>query len=48
MLRFDERVAIVTGASGALGGVVARRLLEAGARVALIDRGNQGIASLLA
>jgi NAD(P)-dependent dehydrogenase (short-subunit alcohol dehydrogenase family) len=48
MFDFSGRVAVVTGASGALGGVVARRLLEAGAKVALIDRGSQGIASLLA
>jgi len=38
--RFDfaERVALVTGASGALGQVVARQLLAAGARLALPDR----------
>lgn len=35
---FGERVALVTGASGALGQVVARRLLAAGARLALPDR----------
>ena len=32
------KVALVTGASGNLGSVVARRLLQAGARVALPDR----------
>ncbi len=35
---FTGQVALVTGASGALGGVVARRLLDAGARVVLPDR----------
>jgi len=34
-----NRVAVVTGASGALGGALARRLLDDGARVALLDRG---------
>lgn len=38
MDRFDGQVALVTGASGNLGSVVARRLLEAGARLALPDR----------
>jgi NAD(P)-dependent dehydrogenase (short-subunit alcohol dehydrogenase family) len=35
---FADRVALVTGASGALGSVVARRLLAAGARLVLPDR----------
>ena len=38
MTDFEGRVVLVTGAAGALGGVVARRLLDAGARVALFDR----------
>lgn len=38
MFDFSDRVAVVTGASGALGGVVARRLFDAGASLALIDR----------
>ena len=38
MSEFTDRVVLVTGASGALGGVVSRRLLDAGARVALFDR----------
>ena len=38
MFEFHGRVVLVTGAGGALGGVVARRLLDAGARVALFDR----------
>lgn len=37
-LRFDGAVAVVSGASGNLGAVVARRLLDAGAFVALPDR----------
>jgi NAD(P)-dependent dehydrogenase (short-subunit alcohol dehydrogenase family) len=39
-VRFDftGKVALVSGASGALGGVVARRFLDAGARVILPDR----------
>ena len=38
MFDFSDKVAVVSGASGALGGVVARRLFDAGARLALIDR----------
>ncbi len=38
MFDFSDRVAVVTGASGALGGVVARRLFDAGASLALVDR----------
>lgn len=38
MFDFSDKVAVVTGASGALGGVVARRLFDTGARLALVDR----------
>lgn len=38
MFDFSDRVAVVSGASGALGSVVARRLFESGATLALIDR----------
>ncbi|MBP9146433.1 MAG: SDR family oxidoreductase [Thermoanaerobaculia bacterium] len=38
MFDFSDKVAVVTGASGALGSVVARRLYDAGARLALVDR----------
>lgn len=38
MFDFSDRVAVVTGASGALGGVLARRLFAAGASLALVDR----------
>ncbi len=45
MFRFDGAVALVTGASGNLGAVVARRLLEAGAFLALPDRRPERLAS---
>lgn len=35
---FSGKIALVTGAAGALGGALARRLLDAGARVEAIDR----------
>jgi NAD(P)-dependent dehydrogenase (short-subunit alcohol dehydrogenase family) len=37
MFNFDQRVVIVTGASGNLGNAVARAFLDAGARLALLD-----------
>lgn len=43
---FSGRVAVVSGASGALGGVVARRLFETGASLALIDRGTDRLPGL--
>lgn len=46
MLDFSDKVAVVTGASGALGGVVARRLFAAGARLALVDRGIDRLPAL--
>ncbi len=45
MSDFAERVALVTGASGALGRVVAGRLLAAGARLALPDRRPERLAA---
>ena len=36
--RFRDQVAIVTGGAGGIGSAVARRLLQDGARVALVDR----------
>ena len=44
MFDFSGRVALVTGASGALGGVLARRLLDAGAAVAFVDRSGGQLA----
>lgn len=46
MFDFSGRVAVVTGASGALGGVVARRLYAAGASLALLDRSTERLVSL--
>jgi NAD(P)-dependent dehydrogenase (short-subunit alcohol dehydrogenase family) len=43
---FKDQVALVTGASGALGSVVARRLLEAGARLVLPDRQPEKLRAL--
>jgi 2,3-dihydroxy-2,3-dihydro-p-cumate dehydrogenase len=37
MRRFENRVAIVTGAAGAIGGAIARRLGSEGARLGLLD-----------
>lgn len=39
----DGRVAIVTGAAGDIGIAIARRLVAAGARVALVDRDGDGL-----
>lgn len=46
MFDFSDEVAVVTGASGALGGVVARRLFATGARLALIDRSTERLSAL--
>jgi NAD(P)-dependent dehydrogenase (short-subunit alcohol dehydrogenase family) len=46
MFDFSDEVAVVTGASGALGGVVARRLFATGARLALIDRSIERLSTL--
>ena len=42
------RVAVVTGASGQLGGAMARALAGAGARLALVDKDNAGAQALAA
>lgn len=41
LLRLDGRVALVTGGAGAIGGAVAARLVECGARVFSLDRSEQ-------
>ena len=48
MFDFSQRVAVVTGASGALGEALVRRLLAAGATVETIDRNADRTASVLA
>jgi len=45
-LDFRDQVALVTGASGALGSVVARRLLAGGARLVLPDRQPEKLRAL--
>jgi NAD(P)-dependent dehydrogenase (short-subunit alcohol dehydrogenase family) len=45
MFDFTGKVALITGASGALGGVVCRRLLDAGAAVAALDRRPERLAA---
>lgn len=46
MIDVKDRVALVTGASGNLGGAVARRFAAAGARLVLVDRANERLATL--
>lgn len=46
--RLDDRVAVVTGASGVLGGSIARGLAAAGARVALLARRRDRLDELAA
>jgi 3alpha(or 20beta)-hydroxysteroid dehydrogenase len=41
--RFAGQVAIVTGGAGGIGGAVARRLVDDGATVALVDRDEDGL-----
>src|ERR1700746_3345596 len=42
----EGRVAVVTGASGVLGGAIARGLSAAGARVGLLARGRERLEAL--
>lgn len=48
MFDFTNRVALVAGGSGALGGALLRRLVAAGARVAATDRKPERLAAALA
>ena len=41
MTTMDDRVVVVTGATGGLGQVVVRRFADAGARIALLDRDDE-------
>ena len=43
--RFEDRVAIVAGGSGVLGGACARALAREGAKVALSYRGGEEVAA---
>jgi len=45
-MNFEDRVAVITGAGGSLGGAVARRLADGGARLALLGRSAEGLEEL--
>lgn len=45
MFDFSDRVALVTGATGNLGGAVARAFYEAGASLVLVDRSTERLAA---
>jgi len=42
-LQLEDKVCVVTGASGGLGRAIVRSFLEAGAKVALLDRSAEGL-----
>jgi len=48
MFDFSDRVALLSGASGALGGALTRRLAAAGARIAALDRKPERLVAELA
>ena len=43
-MRFQEKVAIITGGAGGIGLITAQRFLQEGARVALWDYSSEGLA----
>jgi len=46
VLRLDGRVAVITGAAGGIAGAIVDRVLQLGARVALLDIDDAGLARL--
>ncbi|WP_432974471.1 SDR family NAD(P)-dependent oxidoreductase [Dactylosporangium sp. CA-233914] len=46
MMRFDGKVAVVTGAASGLGAATAKRLSAEGAKVVAVDRSEAGLAEL--
>ncbi len=47
-MRLQDKVAVITGAAGDVGGAAARLFCEQGARLALLDRDKAGLAALAA
>lgn len=47
-LGFENRLCVVTGAGGGIGAEIASQFVGAGARVALLDRNEQGLAAVAA
>ena len=45
-MSFENRIAVITGATGSLGRVVAQRLAESGARLALVSSSGEKLAAL--
>jgi len=43
LFRLDDKVAVITGGSGVLGGAMARGLAQAGARIAVLGREEEGV-----
>lgn len=47
MKRFDQQIVLVTGGAGAIGSAAARRFLDEGARVAIVDRNGASAQTLV-